>query len=91
MTFRLSDYVVTEQDGQLVVRFEGLWTEVTMWEVYGLALMSEMKTRAALSTIERAGAGCVVCAGQDEAVGEDRTAARGAGGEDLGVWNAAAA
>ncbi len=49
--FRLSDYVVTEQDGQLVVRFEGLWTEVTMWEVYGLALMSEMKTRVALSTL----------------------------------------
>jgi nicotinate phosphoribosyltransferase len=49
--FRLSDYVVTEHDGQLVVRFEGLWTEVTMWEVYGLALVSEMKTRAALSTL----------------------------------------
>ena len=49
--FRLSDYVVSEQDGQLVVRFEGLWTEVTMWEVYGLALVSEMKSRAALSTL----------------------------------------
>ncbi len=49
--FRLSDYTVTESDGQLVVRFEGLWTEVTMWEVYGLALVSEMKTRAALSTL----------------------------------------
>ncbi len=30
---------------------DGLWTEVTMWEVYGLALMSEMKTRAALSRL----------------------------------------
>ena len=49
--FRLSDYTVTERDGQLVVRFEGLWTEVTMWEVYGLALVSELKTRAALSTL----------------------------------------
>jgi nicotinate phosphoribosyltransferase len=49
--FRLSDYVVTEHDGQLVIRFEGLWTEVTMWEVYGLALVSEMKTRTALSTL----------------------------------------
>ncbi|WP_423248030.1 nicotinate phosphoribosyltransferase [Tunturiibacter gelidiferens] len=49
--FRLSDYTVTEQDGQVVVCFEGLWTEVTMWEVYGLALVSEMKTRAALSTL----------------------------------------
>src|SRR5258708_38704430 len=49
--FRLSDYTVTEHSGQLVVRFEGLWTEVTMWGVYGLALVSEMKTRAALSTL----------------------------------------
>ena len=49
--FRLSDYTVTEHDGQLVVRFEGLWSEVTMWEVYGLALISELKTRAALSTL----------------------------------------
>ena len=49
--FRLSDYTVTESNGQLVVRFEGLWTEVTMWEVYGLALVSELKTRAALSTL----------------------------------------
>jgi nicotinate phosphoribosyltransferase len=49
--FRLSEYEVTEQDGQIVIRFHGLWTEVTMWEVYGLALVSEMKTRAALSTL----------------------------------------
>ena len=49
--FRLSDYEVTERDGQLVLRFSGLWTEVTMWEIYGLALVSEMKTRAALSTL----------------------------------------
>jgi nicotinate phosphoribosyltransferase len=49
--FRLSDYTVTEHDGQLVVRFEGLWVEVTMWEVYGLALVSELKTRAALSEL----------------------------------------
>jgi nicotinate phosphoribosyltransferase len=47
--FRLSDYEVIEHDGQLVLRFSGRWTEVTMWEVYGLALMSEMKTRSALS------------------------------------------
>lgn len=49
--FRLSDYLVTERDGQLEVIFTGLWTEVTMWEVYGLALISEMKTRAGLSTL----------------------------------------
>ncbi len=49
--FRLSDYEITEADGQLVIRFSGLWTEVTMWEVYSLAIVSEMKTRSALSTL----------------------------------------
>jgi nicotinate phosphoribosyltransferase len=47
--FRLSDYEITEEDGQLIIRFSGLWTEVTMWEVYALAIVSEMKTRYALS------------------------------------------
>jgi nicotinate phosphoribosyltransferase len=47
--FRLSEYEVTEQDGQLVLRFSGLWSEVTMWEVYALAIVSELKTRSALS------------------------------------------
>jgi nicotinate phosphoribosyltransferase len=47
--FHLSDYTVTEQDGQLILRFTGLWTEVTLWEVYALALVSEMRTRAALA------------------------------------------
>ena len=46
--FRLSDYAISEQDGQLVLRFWGLWSEVTMWEVYALAIVSEMKTRFAL-------------------------------------------
>jgi nicotinate phosphoribosyltransferase len=49
--FRLSEYEVAEKDGQVVLRFSGLWTAVTMWEVYALALVSEMKTRAALATM----------------------------------------
>jgi nicotinate phosphoribosyltransferase len=59
--FRLSDYEIIEpgrsedgggdQAGQLIIRFSGLWTEVTMWEVYSLAIVSEMKTRAALATL----------------------------------------
>lgn len=47
--FKLSDYQVSERDGQLILRFSGLWTEVTMWEIYGLALVSEMRTRSALA------------------------------------------
>jgi nicotinate phosphoribosyltransferase len=49
--FRLSDYEIHEADGQLIIRFSGLWTEVTLWEVYSLAIVSEMKTRSALSTL----------------------------------------
>jgi nicotinate phosphoribosyltransferase len=49
--FRLSDYEVAEHDGQLVLRFSGLWTAVTMWEVYALAIVSELKTRAALAEL----------------------------------------
>jgi len=50
-SFQLSDYEISEQDGQLVIRFSGLWSEVTMWEVYSLAIVSEMKTRAALADL----------------------------------------
>jgi nicotinate phosphoribosyltransferase len=49
--FKLSDYEISEDDGQLVIRFSGLWSEVTMWEVYSLAIVSEMKTRAALAEL----------------------------------------
>ncbi|MDQ2924981.1 MAG: nicotinate phosphoribosyltransferase [Acidobacteriota bacterium] len=49
--FALSDYEISEEDGQLILRFSGLWTEVTMWEVYALALVSEMKTRYALADL----------------------------------------
>ncbi len=49
--FRLSDYEVLEHDGQLTLRFSGLWSEVTMWEVYSLAIVSELKTRFALGQL----------------------------------------
>ena len=54
--FPLSDYEILEpthgdQAGQLTIRFSGTWTEVTLWEVYSLAIVSELKTRSALSTL----------------------------------------
>ena len=49
--FRLSEYEVSEHDGQLVLRFSGEWTAVTMWEVYALAIVSELKTRTALAEL----------------------------------------
>jgi nicotinate phosphoribosyltransferase len=49
--FKLSEYAVSEHDGQLVLRFSGRWTAVTMWEVYALAIVSELKTRTALAEL----------------------------------------
>ena len=49
--FRLSDFTIDESEGQLNIRFSGLWSEVTLWEIYSLAIVSEMKSRAALATL----------------------------------------
>ncbi len=49
--FRLSDYELTMQDGQVSLVFRGLWTETTMWEIYTLSIISELKTRACLKRL----------------------------------------
>src|SRR6516164_1377064 len=49
--FRLSDYELSVQDGQFSLHFHGLWTETTMWEIYALAVISELKTRASLKRL----------------------------------------
>ena len=49
--FKLSEYEVAEEAGRLVIRFRGLWSEVTMWEVYALSLVNEMRTRFALGAL----------------------------------------
>jgi nicotinate phosphoribosyltransferase len=46
--FRLSDYEVSVREGQFSLVFRGLWTETTMWEIYALSTVSELKTRASL-------------------------------------------
>jgi nicotinate phosphoribosyltransferase len=53
--FRLSDYQLRVTDGQIHLSFEGLWTETTMWELYALAILDELKTRAALKTLSEFG------------------------------------
>jgi nicotinate phosphoribosyltransferase len=49
--FRLSDYELSVQDGQLQLRFEGLWSGTSMWEIYALAQISELRTRAGLKQL----------------------------------------
>ena len=49
--FRLSDYELSVRDGQFALSFHGLWTETTMWEIYALSAISELKTRASLKRL----------------------------------------
>ena len=49
--FRLSDYELSIQHGQFSLSFPGLWTETTMWEIYALSAISELKTRASLKRL----------------------------------------
>jgi len=49
--FRLSDYELTVKDGQIDLRFEGLWSGTSMWEIYALAQIGELKTRAGLKQL----------------------------------------
>src|SRR5580693_9340429 len=46
--FRLSDFELSVDDGQISLRFHGLWTETTLWEIYALSAIDELKTRASL-------------------------------------------
>ena len=49
--FRLSDYELSVENGQFSLRFSGLWTETTLWEIYALSAIDELKTRAALKVL----------------------------------------
>ena len=49
--FRLSDYELSVHHGQFNLSFHGLWTETTMWEIYALTIVSELKTRASLKRL----------------------------------------
>ena len=46
--FALSEYHLSERDGQFELHFDGPWIAVTMWEIYALSIVNELKTRTAL-------------------------------------------
>jgi len=52
-TFRLPDYKLEVVDGQYVLTFEGDWAAVTMWEIYALAIVSELRSRMAMATLDK--------------------------------------
>jgi len=53
--FRLSDYELSHRDGRLNLSFDGLWTETTMWELYSLSIINELRTRSNLKKLSEFG------------------------------------
>ena len=46
--FRLPDYDLRKADGQYELCFEGPWTHTSMWEIPALAIINELRSRAAM-------------------------------------------
>jgi nicotinate phosphoribosyltransferase len=46
--FALPEYELSKKDGQYELRFHGAWTHTTMWEIPALAIVNELRVRAAL-------------------------------------------
>ena len=51
--FRLPDYELRTVDGQFELSFAGPWTHTTMWEIPALAIVNELRTRAAMKGMGR--------------------------------------
>jgi nicotinate phosphoribosyltransferase len=51
--FRLPEYELTRRDGQYELRFAGPWAETTMWEIPALAIINELRARAAMRHMSR--------------------------------------
>src|SRR5579875_2354585 len=49
--FELSGYELSIREGQFSLDFEGPWTHTTLWEIYSLSILSELKTRHALKSL----------------------------------------
>jgi len=45
--FQLPEYDLRKVDGQYELHFDGLWTGASMWEIPALAIINELKSRAA--------------------------------------------
>jgi len=46
--FQLPEYELRKQDGQYILNFAGPWSHTTMWEIPALAIVNELRARAAL-------------------------------------------
>ena len=46
--FRLPPYELSVRDGQFQLEFSGSWAEASMWEIPALAIINELRSRAAM-------------------------------------------
>ncbi|WP_455474219.1 nicotinate phosphoribosyltransferase [Bartonella sp. B30(2025)] len=51
--FQLPEYELTRKDGQYILHFHGPWTHSSMWEIPALAIISELRSRAAMRNMGR--------------------------------------
>ena len=50
--FKLSDYTLTVKEGQFHLSFQGPWPETTLWELYALSVLAELRTRANMKKLK---------------------------------------
>ncbi len=51
--YQLPDFELSQQDGQYQIDIHGSWAEVTLWEIPLLAIISELRSRSAMSGLGR--------------------------------------
>ncbi len=51
--YQLPPYQLSQEGGQYHLSFTGTWMDVTLWEIHALAIINEMRSRAALKGMGR--------------------------------------
>ncbi len=50
-TYQLPEYELVKRDGQYELTFHGRWKDTTMWEIPALAIINELRSRAAMRSL----------------------------------------
>ncbi|MBP1851720.1 nicotinate phosphoribosyltransferase [Rhizobium halophytocola] len=50
-TLQLPEYELSKKDGQFELTFHGKWAEATLWEIPALAVINELRSRAAMRSM----------------------------------------
>jgi nicotinate phosphoribosyltransferase len=50
-SFRLPEYELSKEDGQYRLDFHGKWSHTSLWEIPALAIINELRSRAALKEL----------------------------------------